>query len=213
MDWRKVLTTGLVLFVFASLGTGMVGISFVSTEKRIAANEHKRLLSILNQIIPVDQYSNNLATDVLHTHMQVANAQVPVTVYRARRDQQPVAAILLTQTPQGYNGTIKLMVGIYLDGTIAGVRILTHKETPGLGDKIERQRSDWILGFNQRSLTDPLRERWRVKKDGGDFDQLTGATITPRAVVQAVRDALEYFTDHKTLLFADSPLLNAPTPQ
>jgi electron transport complex protein RnfG len=113
-----------------------------------------------------------------------------------------VAAVLASIAPDGYAGTIKLLVGINYDGSIAGVRVVSHKETPGLGDAIEAERSDWILGFNGHSLREPGEERWKVKKDGGIFDQFSGATITPRAIVAAVHNTLSYYQNNREALFA-----------
>jgi electron transport complex protein RnfG len=104
--------------------------------------------------------------------------------------------------PDGYSGPIKLLVAVNYDGTLGGVRVISHKETPGLGDKIEESRSDWVLGFNGKSLTDPLLEKWKVKRDGGIFDQFTGATITPRSIVSAVKHTLLYERDHRDALYA-----------
>ena len=126
----------------------------------------------------------------------------PVAVYRARKAGQPVALVISPIAPDGYNGSIKLLVGINSDGTLSGVRVVGHRETPGLGDAIDESRSGWIHIFDNKSLGNPLPERWKVKKDGGDFDQLTGATITPRAVVKAVRQALLYYRDNQEALFA-----------
>jgi electron transport complex protein RnfG len=123
-------------------------------------------------------------------------------VYRALKDAKPVALVMSVIAPDGYSGSIKLLVGINTDGTLSGVRAVAHRETPGLGDAIEEQRSDWVQQFNGASLENPPLDRWKVRKDGGDFDQLTGATITPRAVVQAVRNALLYYRQHRETLFA-----------
>ena len=106
--------------------------------------------------------------------------------------------------PDGYSGNIHLLVAIKYDGTLAGVRVVNHKETPGLGDAVEAERSNWILGFTGKSLTNPGKKGWAVKRDGGQFDQFTGATITPRAVVKAVYKTLEYYQQHKTQLFSDT---------
>ena len=113
--------------------------------------------------------------------------------------------MLETVAPDGYNGSIRLLVAINLDSTLAGVRVVQHRETPGLGDAIDAQRSDWILGFDGKSLTTPPRKDWKVKRDGGDFDQFTGATITPRAVVKAVKKALLYFQANGHGLFEHNP--------
>src|SRR5690606_27069458 len=121
---------------------------------------------------------------------------------------------LTVTAPNGYGGAIRLLVGIREDGTVAGVRVIDHRETPGLGDGIEIEKSDWMTDFEGRSLGDPPVQRWRVKKDGGEFDQFTGATITPRAVVTAVRNALIYFRTHRQALFElpgdTAPALEAP---
>jgi len=117
---------------------------------------------------------------------------------------KPVAVLATPVAPDGYSGSIKLLVGVYADGTLAGVRVLAHKETPGLGDAIEATRSDWILTFEGKSLNNPPPKAWAVKKDGGAFDQFTGATITPRAVVKAARQFLIYFQQHKEQLLANS---------
>lgn len=128
----------------------------------------------------------------------------PVTVYRARKSGQPVALFATPVAPDGYSGPIQLLVGVYADGTLAGVRVLAHKETPGLGDAIDEKRAPWIFGFAGKSLSNPGLDGWRVKKDGGSFDQFTGATITPRGG-QATRRFLEYVRDHRDALFAPAP--------
>ncbi len=126
----------------------------------------------------------------------------PQDAFLARFDGQASAVIVPAIAPEGYGGAITLLVGIRYDGTLTGVRVAgPHHETPGLGDKIELAQSDWILGFNGKSLNDPPKSGWKVKKDGGDFDEMTGATITPRAVVKAVYNSLEYFEHNKKHLF------------
>jgi electron transport complex protein RnfG len=121
-------------------------------------------------------------------------------IYVARQDGVPVAIILPAIARDGYSGDIQLIIGVNIDGTVAGVRALAHRETPGLGDKVDLKKSPWILGFNGRSLADPLPEKWAVKKDRGVFDQFTGATITPRAVTAAVKRALDYYAEHRNEL-------------
>jgi len=130
--------------------------------------------------------------------------QEPVTVYRARKHGQPVALFATPVAPDGYSGPIQLLIGVRADGALAGVRVLSHKETPGLGDGIDEKRSPWILAFTGKSLSDPGPDGWKVKKDGGAFDQFTGATITPRAVVKATHKFLEYVQTHREQLFAPS---------
>lgn len=128
-----------------------------------------------------------------------------MTAWRARRANEPVAVVLQFNAVKGYNGDIRLLAGINADGTLRGVRVVSHKETPGLGDGIEIEKSDWIRDFVGKSLADPQSEKWSVSRDGGDFDQFTGATITPRAVVDAVRMALEFFEANREILFGTPP--------
>lgn len=206
MDVRPVIISSAFLFLFAVTGTALVAYTFKNTEQRIADNERTALLRTISDLIPAERYDN----DVFHDTIEVRNRELlgsdkPVAVYRARKNGWPVAAILSPVAPDGYNGNIHLLVAVDLDGTLAGVRVLGHRETPGLGDAIEIERSGWIRGFSGRSLQNPPSEDWKVKRDGGVFDQFTGATITPRAVVKAVHKALLYFAAYKDRLFRQAP--------
>ncbi|MBI5462707.1 MAG: electron transport complex subunit RsxG [Gammaproteobacteria bacterium] len=215
MNVRHIVITALVLLLFAVLGTGLVAFTYDSTRGVIAANARAKLLRDLNTLVPSDRYDNALLNDTLGVRdPALLGTQEPVTVYRARKNGQPVAAILAPIAPDGYSGDIKLLVAINADGTLAGVRVTAHRETPGLGDAIEAARSDWILKFAGRSLADPDEKHWAVKKDGGVFDQFTGATITPRAVVKAVKKALIYFQRHRQSVFAGAqpPTAEAASP-
>ena len=206
MNYRPVLISTLFLFLFAVIGSGLVAYTFESTAERIAGNRRHALLKSLHQLIPPERHDNDIFSDTLSVQSpELLGSKRPVPVYRARKNGWPVAAVLAPVAPDGYNGNIHLLVAINLDGTLAGVRVVQHRETPGLGDGIEADRSDWILGFNGKSLTDPGDDGWRVKRDGGVFDQFTGATITPRAVVKAVHNALVYFNTHKQEIFAHPP--------
>jgi electron transport complex protein RnfG len=138
-----------------------------------------------------------LISDTTYLHLEK-----PEIAYRARLNQQAVAVIFPVIAPNGYSGKIKLLVAINPQGSLLGVRVLSHKETAGLGDAIEKNKSDWIDSFNHRSLINTPERAWQVKRDGGDFDQFTGATITPRAVVKAVHNSLLYYQQHKHLLFS-----------
>lgn len=200
---RNMLRAAGVLAGFAVFGALLVAVTWESTEERIAANERAYLLRTLADVLPAGAYDNAVHEDaVTVTDRALLGTVAPVTVYRARLRNAPVAAVLTPVAPDGYSGAIRLLVGIRVDGTVSGVRVLSHRETPGLGDKIEIERDDWILGFDGRSLDDPPRQRWAVKRDDGVFDQFTGATITARAVVSAVRNALIYFEAHRDELFA-----------
>lgn len=199
---RHMSISALLLGLFAIVGTTMVALIHDATAERIAANHRAFLLKSLHILVPPEQHDNDLFTDVITiTHKELLGTDKPVRVYRARRNEIPVAVIINSVAPDGYSGSIELLVAIRYDGTLAGVRVVRHKETPGLGDGIEASRSDWILGFDNRSLTNPEKRGWAVKRDGGIFDQFTGATISPRAIVNAVYRSLLYFDTHRDELF------------
>lgn len=200
---RSMGVAALILTGFAVVGTGMVAVTYTGTKDIIAEAQRQALQASLNQLVPADRYDNRVTEDTLEvTAPEWLGTDQPVTVYRARKDGQPVALFATPYAPDGYSGPIQLLIGVYADGTLAGARVLAHKETPGLGDSIEERRSPWILAFTGKSLGNPEPARWKVKKDGGAFDQFTGATITPRAVIKATRKFLEYVQTHQTQLFA-----------
>ena len=189
--------------IFAAAGTGLVATTYELTKERIAANQREGLLAKVRALIPADRYDNDLIDDSVDVVAPDAlGTSEAVSVYRARKGSRPVAAVLTPVAPDGYGGPIRLIVAVYYDGTLAGVRVLAHTETPGLGDYIDEARSHWILGFAGHSLANPTPDKWKVKRDGGAFDQFTGATITPRAVVKAVHKTLEYFSANRDELFA-----------
>ncbi|MGB5425303.1 MAG: electron transport complex subunit RsxG [Gammaproteobacteria bacterium] len=203
MQYRQIIITTIILLLFAVAGTTLVAYTFEKTRDQIAANERATLLRKLHRLIAADQHDNVLLEDTITARDEaLLGSEEPVMVYRARRNGEPVALVIAAIAPDGYSGSIKLLVGINVDGTLSGVRVIAHRETPGLGDAIDENRSDWIYIFDGKSLQAPDVDRWAVKKDGGDFDQLTGATITPRAVVKAARNALLYYRDHQEALFA-----------
>ena len=203
MSYRQIAITTIILLLFALLGTAMVAYTYDQTREQIAANERATLLRKLHLLIAPDRHDNVLLEDTMSVLDEtLLGSEKPVMVYRARKDGEPVALVIAAVAPDGYSGSIKLLVGINVDGSLSGVRVVAHRETPGLGDAIDEARSDWIHIFDGKSLHAPELNRWAVKKDGGDFDQLTGATITPRAVVKAVRNALLYYQEHEEELFA-----------
>ena len=192
--------------LFATSGAALVGLTFTQTVDDIKYNEKLTLLKKLNTIIPANRYDNDLLLDTLTIQpSSLLNTKEKTQVYRARNKGQNVAVVFSSVAPSGYNGPIQLLIGIFENGQIAGVRIIKHRETPGLGDAVSITYSDWILGFNKKSLSNPKKRQWKVKRDGGIFDQFTGATITPRAVVNAVHDALLYFEKNKVTLFSQKP--------
>ena len=198
----RIIRVATILTLFAILGSGLVTFTYQITAQHIAANERATLLRTLNALISQDQYDNDLFNDFIWVqNEELLGTHQPVILYRARKAEQPVAVLLIPVAPSGYNGAIRLLVGINYNGTLLGVRVISHQETPGLGDYIETRRSNWILDFKGRSLTNPNESGWKVKRDGGVFDQLTGATITPRAVVKAVHKALLFYQQQRTALF------------
>jgi electron transport complex protein RnfG len=200
---RAMVSSAATLAVFAAAGVFLVALTQAGTRERIAQVERENLLRSLHAVVSPELHDNDPSADTVEVlDPPRLGTDEPVTVYRARREGRPVAAILTPVAPDGYSGRIQLMVAVHEDGRVAGVRVLSHHETPGLGDPIEIRRSDWITRFTGRSLRDPRPERWKVKRDGGVFDQFTGATITPRAVVKAVRHTLEFFEANRRELFA-----------
>jgi Na+-translocating ferredoxin:NAD+ oxidoreductase subunit G len=159
------------------------------TRDRIALEQDRRALSALIEVLPPDRFDNELARDWIE--LSLPGLDQPARVYRARLNNAPAATITDLTTPRGYSGDIRVLVATELDGTVIAVRILDHRETPGLGDRIETRRSDWIEQFSGRSLGDPAATGWAPKQRGGDFDGLSNATITAGAVIDVVRRALD----------------------
>ncbi len=200
-----ILRVGLLLAAFAIGATSIVSLTEANTRDKIIENERQTLLAAINALVDSSEYDNDILTDtLLIPRVRQLGTKDFTKVYRARKDDSPIAAVFTSIAPNGYNGKIKLLVGIYFDGTLAGVRVIKHKETPGLGDKIDVKKADWILAFKGLSLGNPSESHWKVKKDGGDFDQFTGATITPRAIVTAVKKALQYFEKNRDELFEEA---------
>ena len=202
---HPVIRSSLLLGIIALLGTALLAGMNELTHERILEQEKRRVLQQLNEIVPTALYNNDLLEDMIEIEDETFfHHPAAVRVYRARMDGQPVAVMMLVTAPDGYNGDIRLLAGIDAGGTVLGVRVVSHRETPGLGDPIEIEKSDWILGFTRKSLGNPETGGWAVKRDGGQFDQFTGATISPRAVVRAIHNTLLYFEANRQLLF-DTP--------
>lgn len=195
---RSVLRNSLILGAFAIFTAGLIAFIQQATGERIAMERERMQMRALNEIVPNEQHDNDLLQDSFPvTDQRLLGLPSPGIGWRARKDGQVVAVILPAITMNGYSGRIDLLVGIRASGELAGVRVVDHRETPGLGDKFEPAKGDWIFSFDGKSLSVPASEGWAVRKDGGDFDQFVGATITPRAVVQAVYNALQYFEQHR----------------
>jgi len=196
------------LGLFAMVTAGAIAVAQVGTRDRIEHNIRQAEARALNEIVPQDAYDNDLLNDTVALD-ETFNRQLlgPIAddavIHLARRDGKVHTAILPVVAPDGYTTQISLIVGISADGEVAGVRVIEYKETPGLGDKVDLKKSDWILSFSGTSLTNPGEAAWAVKKDGGDFDQFTGATITPRAVVRAVKRALIFFNQHQQHILSE----------
>ena len=195
----------LTLAIIAAVLTALVVLVASFTRDRIASNEQAWIRQRLDALVPPATHDNDLLADsIAVTAPDLLGSSQPIKIYRARRAGAPVAAVLRPIAPDGYRGPIELLVAIGQDGRLIGVQVIRHQETPGLGDAFESRDVHWLDRFRGRSLTDPPPPRWTVRRDGGDFDAFTGATITPRAIVKAVRNALEYYQRNSRRIF-DQP--------
>jgi Na+-translocating ferredoxin:NAD+ oxidoreductase subunit G len=193
---------GLTLAVFACAATGLVALTSYFTHDEIEKQEQIQLLSILNQVIPTDAHDNELYKSCTLVHLPNKSSDSAMPAYLATNHGVPSGIAIEAITHDGYNGDIKVIIGIDGQGIITGVRVLAHNETPGLGDKIDLRVTNWILNFTGKSVTTDNQASWLVKKDGGQFDQFTGATITPRAIVRIVKDTVQYVSSHQSEIFA-----------
>jgi len=198
---QSITKNGLLLGLFAVVTTGVIAGTYLSTrglvQDNIRAAEERALL----EIIPRDRHDNSMLDDaVVLSDDALLGLREPRNAYRAKQNGEVVAVILPATARDGYTGDIDLIIGVNRDGSVAGVRVLSHRETPGLGDQIDYKKSRWVDGFIGRSLLNPKAEKWTVKKDGGVFDQFTGATITPRAVTAAVKRSLEFYAQQRPML-------------
>ena len=205
---RSVAKHALILGLFALAAALLTGLVNRLTEDAIRQQRQAAERRALLEVMPAAAFDNDLLAESFvlgpatpgYARPDLLGLREPATAYVARRGEEVSGVILPALSRSGYSGDIALLVGVRADGSLSGVRVLGHRETPGLGDKIETRVSDWILGFEGRSLDDPPAPRWQVRKDGGDFDQFVGATITPRAVVRAVADALAFFDANRERL-------------
>ena len=208
---RRAARSAMVLAVAAILSVGLVAVINDRARPQIEASRRAEQLRQLTAILGDAAYDNDPLTDTVFVlDPEYLGTDEPLAAHRVRRNGEPVAVLLNAVAPDGYSGAIRLLVAIDAHGTLIGVRVLEHRETPGLGDFVEERRTDWIRQFDGRSLDAPPPARWEVRKDGGDFDQYTGATVTSRAVTHAVRDALTYFARHRAELLAAPPPPDAP---
>lgn len=203
---KSISVSALVLGLFALIAAGILAITQISTRDPIAQAVREANARALLEIVPLEKHSNDLLVDT-YPIPQAYWAQLGLPaggdINLARKNDGEITAVIIPSvTLKGYSGPIRMLVGVNRDGTIAGVRVISHTETPGLGDDIELKKSPWILSFNGRSLKNPPPQRWKVEKDGGDFDQFTGATITPRAIVTQVKAVLDLVEEHHRQIFS-----------
>lgn len=198
---QAILRSGFGLAVFATVTAGLIATTHSVTADRITQAQKLAQTKALRDIIPDSYHDNAFLEDAISLPADpLLGNKEEAEAYLSRQNGQVNAVLIPFLAPDGYSGDIRLIAGINTQGELIGVRVLAHQETPGLGDKIESKKSDWIHQFNGKSLTQPEIAQWKVIKDGGQFDQLTGATITPRAVVKSVQKALEYFDKHQAEL-------------
>jgi electron transport complex protein RnfG len=196
--------SALLLGTFTLIFTALMALTFEATREPIRASVEARRLELIAQVLPQGDYDNALLTDIVHVPtLPALGTAGPVTLHRARRGADPVALVFEAQAPDGYSGTIRLLIALRADGTLGGVRVVAHKETPGLGDYIDpakdRATPKWIAQFAGRDTAQA--HNWTVRKDGGDFAYMTGATISPRAVVRATGRAVAAIAPAREALF------------
>ena len=208
---RNALRTGVILFVFALVATALLAFTFGRTQPTIERSQQAEKLALLSQVLPPALYDNDLlASQQTVPPDELLGTRQPSAMWIARRGGSITAVVLEAVAPDGYSGNIGLLIGIDIDGKVTGVRVTAHRETPGLGDYIDRAKSPWIEQFVGKSRMDPEPKHWKVAKDGGRFDARAGATITPRAVVKAVGTALDYFARNRAALLAGTAADDAP---
>jgi electron transport complex protein RnfG len=206
---KHALKTAATLTAFAFIGTALLAIIFSITRAPIEASEAEAKLALFNQIMPQENFDNDILKHVVPIAPNpLLGNRVTSQANIAKLNNQVAGVILEAIARDGYSGDIKLLIAYRADGTVSGVRVLAHKETPGLGDYIDIAHDDWIKVFDNESLAKTPAQQWQVKKDGGKFDYMAGATITPRAVVKAVLKATQYFEENKQSLLAQNVASN-----
>lgn len=205
---QMALRTATILFLFVIIFTALLSAAYVWTKPALEASAAEEKMKLINEVLPRTAYDNDLLNDTMTIEASpLLGLDEASTVYRARKDGAPSALVLEAVAPNGYSGKIRLILAVNIDGTLAGVRVTQHKETPGLGDYIEPKKDKnkqrpWITQFDGRSPLSMSEREWKVKKDGGHFDFVAGATVTPRAVIRAVRRAAQYVAENREQLLA-----------
>jgi len=201
--FASIRRNSLGLGIFAVLTAGLIAITHQLTDHTIKDNILGAQIAAFNEILPANLYDNDLTKDIAVLPADpLLGSEEGIKIHIARKNGDVTGIIFETIAPRGYNGNLDMLVAIDKNSVVTGSRVISHKETPGLGDKVDLKKSKWILSFANKSLTNPPLKGWKVKKDGGSFDQFTGATITPRAVVRAVKNTLIYFEQHQDTLLA-----------
>ncbi|QDF66944.1 electron transport complex subunit RsxG [Shewanella sp. SNU WT4] len=198
---KSMAKNAAILGLFALVCTAVVSLVDYVTKDDILLQQQRQLLSILEQIIPTDWHDNDLSQACTLLSSPALGTNEPMPAYIATLNGKPTAIAMETIAPDGYSGAIKIIVAVDVKGQVLGVRTLNHQETPGLGDKIEIKKSNWLNAFIGKMVSGEDDPKWRVKKDGGEFDQFTGATITPRAYVGALRRTIHYFDTNQDAIF------------
>ena len=200
---RPVWKSGVTLASIAAICTALVALTWQLTAERIEANKKMWLEQSLQPALAGLFFDSPVTESVITIRPPHSlPGSRAVVVYRVYAGDAPVAALFDVTARDGYAGPIRMLVGIAMNGTITGVRVIEHRETPGLGDPIDLLKSDWVLQFNGHSLSNPNATQWAIKRDGGDYDQLTGASVTPRAVIKAIKETLIYFSANRDAIFA-----------
>lgn len=200
---KHTTTTMAIMVAFSLVGTFFLASTYLATKAPIEASEAAAKMKLFEQVLPISEHDNDLLNDFIEMPAggELNNRSV-TKVYTARLAGVAKAVILEATARDGYSGDIKLLIAVRQDGSLGGVRVIAHKETPGLGDYIDIAHDNWIKSFNDLSLASRPSEQWQVKKDGGQFDYMAGATITPRAVVKATHKVLAYVEANQQILFA-----------
>lgn len=201
--FKKISITATSMIIFSFIASTALSISYFITKSPIDESDAKAKKIFLNQVISANLYDNDLVKDTISAEpSQLLGNKKNIEIYRAKIKNKVVAVIIESIAPDGYSGEIKTLVGVDQENKVLGVRVINHKETPGLGDYIEIEKSKWIKNFDNTSLEKITENHWAVKKDGGEFDYTTGATITPRAVIKSTYKTLLYAKENKQRLFA-----------
>lgn len=203
------MRTASILFVFVIIFTALLSAVYQWTRPAIEASALAEKMKLLNEVLPAAEYDNDLLSDTLTLPPTLElGLKESTTLYRARKSGQPAALVFEAAAPDGYAGRIKLLIAIRADGSVAGVRVTQHKETPGLGDYIEPKKDKnkerpWIEQFTGLSLLSTPAKDWRVRKDGGKIDYYAGATVSPRAIAKAVHNAVLWTDIRREQLFSE----------